>query len=79
MSLLVEIEKDTLYIQGIEKGIEKGFEKGIEKGKQEGSQVAQRKMIINLINKLGLDDKMISELTEAPLKVIRTIRKEIQK
>jgi hypothetical protein len=41
MSLLVDIEKDTFYIQGMEKG----------------NKAAQRKMIINLINKLGLDDK----------------------
>lgn len=71
MSLLVDIEKDTFYIQGIKKGIQEGVEKG--------SQAAQRKMIINLINKLGLDDKMISELTDVPVKVIRSIRKEIQK
>ena len=79
MSLLVDIEKDTFYIQGIEKGIKKGKQEGIQEGIEKGSQAAQRKMIINLINKLGLDDKMISELTDAPLKLIRSIRKEIQK
>ena len=67
MSLLVDIEKDTFYIQGKQKGIEEGIE------------TAQHKMIIKLISKMGLDDKSIAELTEVPLKVIRSIRKEIQK
>ncbi len=79
MSLLVDIEKDTFYIKGIEKGIEKGKLEGKLEGIEEGSQIAQRKMIANLISKLGLDDKSIAELTEVPLKVIRSIRKEIQK
>jgi predicted transposase YdaD len=79
MSLLVDIEKDTFYIKGIEKGIEKGKLEGKLEGIEEGSQLAQRKMIINLISKLGLDDRSIAELTEVPLKVIRKIRKEMQK
>ena len=32
MPISYDVEKDGLYLRGVEKGIQKGIEKGIEKG-----------------------------------------------
>jgi predicted transposase YdaD len=36
MNIHYDIEKDGLYLEGIEKGIQKGLEQGIEKGREQG-------------------------------------------
>lgn len=64
----------TLYDPEVEKrGIEKGIQKGLEKGIIEGSMQKEVEIILNMLGQ-GLDDEMISKLTNVDIDKVRQIR-----
>lgn len=66
MPISYNVEKDGLYVQGMEKGIQKGREEGIEKGMDLGVAKSAWKMF-----KAGHTIKVISETLELSVKQVK--------
>lgn len=70
MPITIEVEKDFLYKQGIEKGIEKGIEQGIEKGIHNS--------IKNLIKNSKFDNETIANLLSVDVSIVQLVRSKIK-
>lgn len=69
MPITIDIEKDTLYLQGIEKGI--------EQGRQE-ERIKEKKLFVeNLLRNTDFDDQKIANLADVNLAFVRKVKKEI--
>ena len=70
MPITIEVEKDFLYKQGIEKGIEKGIEQGIEKGIHNS--------IKNLIKNSKFDNETIANLLSVDVSIVQLVRSKVK-
>jgi hypothetical protein len=70
MPITIEVEKDFLYKQGIEKGIEKGIEQGIEKGIHNS--------IKNLIKNSKFDNETIANLLSVEVSIVQLVRSKVK-
>ncbi|MEM6963880.1 MAG: hypothetical protein AAF573_03875, partial [Bacteroidota bacterium] len=70
MPITYDIEKDGLYLQGMEKGEKKGEEKGMEKGKKKGVQV--------LLKTTSLSIKEIAQLMEVSEDFVKAVQAELE-
>ena len=64
--------------KGREKGIEEGLEKGMERGMEKGIEMGKREVIENLITKLGLSDKQVSDIAEMPVSFVKKVRASLK-
>ena len=73
MPILIDIEKDTLYLQGMEKGMEKG----IEKGRQE-EKIKEKKLFVeNLLRNTEFDNQRIASLAGVSIAFVGKVKKEL--
>lgn len=73
MPILIDIEKDTLYLQGMEKGMEKG----IEKGRQE-EKIKEKKLFVeNLLRNTEFDNQRIARLAGVSIAFVGKVKKEL--
>jgi predicted transposase YdaD len=81
MPITIDIENDSLYLQGIEKGMEKGMEKGIEKGIERGRQeerTKEKKLFVeNLLRNTDFDNQKIASLAGVSLAYVGKVKKEL--
>ncbi|WP_027002855.1 hypothetical protein [Hugenholtzia roseola] len=67
-----DIEKDDLYLQGLQKGELRGLEKGLEKGKLE----ARRELAISCLQD-GLSVEKTAKLTKLSIEEVRKLSEEL--
>ena len=75
MPIIIEKEKDPLYVEGLEKGIEKGIEKGMEKG----IDIEKINLAKNLLINTKMDIEKIAFLTELDIKRVKGIKTNLEK
>ena len=69
MPILIDIEKDTLYLQGMEKGI--------EKGRQE-EKIKEKKLFVeNLLRNTEFDNQRIARLAGVSIAFVGKVKKEL--
>jgi hypothetical protein len=69
MPILIDIEKDTLYLQGMEKGI--------EKGRQE-EKIKEKKLFVeNLLRNTEFDNQRIASLAGVSIAFVGKVKKEL--
>jgi len=79
MPIIIEKEKDPLYVEGLEKGIEKGIEKGMEKGMEKGIDIEKINLAKNLLINTKMDIEKIAFLTELDIKRVKGIKTNLEK
>ncbi|GAB6066272.1 hypothetical protein JCM9492_13650 [Aquifex pyrophilus] len=77
MPITIDLEKDPLYKEGLEKGLKKGLKEGLEIGLEKGKEEAKREDTIRLYKETKWSPERIAKILNVPKdKVIKWLKEE---
>ncbi len=78
MPITYDIQKDELFLKGIEQGLEQGIEQGLEQGMAKGMEKEKVNLIKNLLALGSLTINQIALVTETTEEFVLAIQEELQ-